>query len=327
MSLLLNKISLVVPCYNEQDNIFSFYQNVKQVFGNQPYDYEVIFVDDGSSDKTHLRLDELWNENKRNIAVLSLSRNFGKEAAVYAGLKKSSGDIVAIIDADLQQRPERLLQMVKILEGNAEYDSIAAYQSKRDEGKFISFLKNAFYKVINKVSEVDFYSGASDFRVMKRSMVEAIIEMSEYHRFSKGIFSWVGFKTYYMEYTVEKRNSGDSKWSLKSLFKYALEGIIAFTTFPLKIAIYLGTILSFVSFIYMVIVIGQKLFFEIEVPGFATIIVVILFLGGIQLFILGIIGEYLARIYIQVKNRPIYILKSTKEVSVKKKDNNVIEIA
>ncbi|MDE6752046.1 MAG: glycosyltransferase family 2 protein, partial [Eubacterium sp.] len=303
-------LSLVVPCYNEEGNVEKFFSEVNRVFDGKDFEYEFIFVNDGSRDKTGVCLKKLYEENKENcIQVLSFSRNFGKEAAIYAGLQAANGDMVCIIDADLQQRPEVVLRMLDTINNNEELDCVTAYQEKRKESKLMISLKNAFYRIINKVTEVDFVSGASDFRLMKRNMVDAVLEMTEYHRFSKGILSWVGFNTEYMPYNAEERESGESKWSTRKLFKYAFEGIVSFSTFPLKLAAYVGFISSILSVLYLIFVIIKKLAFGIDVPGYATIVVLVLFLGGLQLFSLGILGEYISKIYVQVKNRPIYILK------------------
>lgn len=304
------KISLVVPCFNEQDNVELFFQSVLRAFDGKIKQYEIIFINDGSKDNTLNNLKKIYESYPERVAVIDFSRNFGKEAAVLAGLKRATGDYITIIDADLQQRPEIVTNMIEFLNNNEEYDAVAAYQEKRIEGKAVSAAKSLFYRLINKVCDIEFYSGASDFRTFRRKVVEALISMPEYFRFSKGLFSWVGFNTYYMPYQAEKRNAGESKWSIKKLIKYAIEGFISFTTFPLKIATYLGAVISTLSIAYMIAVIIQKLFFSIDIPGYPTIIVLILFLGGIQLLILGIIGEYLARIYIQGKNRPIYIEKN-----------------
>lgn len=304
------KLSLVVPCYNEEANVKRFFDEVNKVFQNKVEDFEFVFVNDGSKDKTYPELRKLYNENSfSNIQVLSFSRNFGKEAAIYAGLSNAKGDMVCIIDADLQQRPEVVLRMLDEMEKDDSLDCVAAYQENRKESKTLSGLKSAFYKVINKITDVDFVNGASDFRLLKRTMVDAILEMTEYHRFSKGIFSWVGFNTKYIPYTVEERQFGETKWSYGKLFKYAFDGIISFSTFPLKLATGVGLATAFASIIYLIVVVIQKLFFGIDVPGYATIVVLVLFLGGMQLFCLGILGEYLSKIYVQVKNRPIYILK------------------
>ena len=302
-------LSLVVPCFNEEENIIEFYDCVEDCFKAKNFTYEFVFVNDGSKDKTLLKLKELTKTKHSNIQVVSFSRNFGKESAIYAGLSRAKGDAVCIIDADLQQRPEVVLEMKEILDTKPEVDCVAAFQEKRKEGKVLSALKSCFYKIINKVSEVDFVNGASDFRLMRRQMVNAVLNMTEYHRFSKGILSWVGFNTEHIAYEVQPREHGESKWSVIKLTKYAIEGIVAFSTAPLKIATVVGFLSSLLSVIYLLVVIIQKLFFEIAVPGYATIVVLILLLGGLILFSLGIIGEYLAKIYVQIKNRPIYIEK------------------
>lgn len=311
------KLSLVVPCFNEEGNVENFFNEVNRIFADKVTDYEFIFVDDGSEDKTYSKLEALFANNKNaDIQVLSFSRNFGKEAAIYAGLSKASGDLVCLIDADLQQRPEVVLEMLEVMQSNDDIDCVTAYQRERKEGKVISSFKSAFYKIINKMTDVDFVNGASDFRLMKRAMVNSVLEMSEYHRFSKGIFSWVGFNTEYIPYDAAPRESGESKWGFRKLLKYALDGIVSFSTAPLHLATYVGFTSSVISIIYLIVVVIQKLFFGIDVPGYATIVVLVLLLGGLQLFCLGLLGEYLSKIYIQVKNRPIYILKK----HLKKKD-------
>lgn len=302
------KLSLVVPCYNEEENIELFYKEVVKTF-KKSFKYEIIFINDGSKDKTISKLKELYKSKKENIKIVNFSRNFGKEAGIYAGLKQATGDFTCIIDADLQQNPSFVLDMLKILEDNEEYDSVAAFQETRKEGKLLTFLKNCFYRLINKICEIEFVSGASDFRLFRKNVVESILEMTEYYRFSKGIFSWVGFNTYYMPYTVEDRANGTSKWKIRQLFKYAIDGIVSFTTTPLRISTILGLIISLISFTYFVLVIIQKLFLGVSLEGYTTIVALILLLGGIQLLCLGIIGEYLARTYVEVKRRPIYITK------------------
>lgn len=306
----LMKLSLVIPCYNEEDNVTRFFEETNNAFSGKLESYEFVFINDGSKDKTFEKLSELYKNNPDyNIQVLSFSRNFGKEAAMYAGLKQAKGDFVCIIDADLQQRPEVALEMLKEIEADPTVDCVAAYQKDRKEGKLLTKFKNSFYKLINKIAEVDFVNGASDFRLFNRKMLEAILSMSEYHRFSKGIFSWVGFNTKYIPYEVSEREAGKSKWSFFKLFKYAIDGIVAFSSLPLKLATGMGFVTAFISIIYLIVVVLQKLIQGIDVPGYATIIVLILFLGGMQLFCLGILGEYLSKVYVQVKSRPIYILK------------------
>ncbi len=303
------KLSLVVPCYNEEDNVDEFYKEVVKTFKDQKFKYEIIFINDGSRDQTILKLKKIARVSKENIKIINFSRNFGKEAGMYAGLKAATGDYVAIIDADLQQKPSTVLEMYNILEENTDIDSVAAYQEKRNEPLLKQFFSKLFYKIINKISDIEFVPGASDFRLLRRNMVNSIIEMGEYYRFSKGIFSFVGFNTYYMPYSADKRAHGESKWSFWSLFKYAIEGIVSFTTAPLRIATVLGIFISGFSFIYLIILVCQTLILGIDVPGYATTIGTILLLGGIQLFALGIIGEYLSRTYVEVKKRPIYIVK------------------
>ena len=283
------KLSLVVPCYNEEGNVEKFFSEVKRVFDGKVDDYEFVFVNDGSKDKTLVNLKKLYNEQKdSHIQVLSFSRNFGKESAIYAGLNHAKGDMVCLIDADLQQRPEVVLEMLDVMNSNEDLDCVTAYQDERKESKLMTSLKSMFYKIINGIAEVRFVNGASDFRLMKRAMVDAILEMTEYHRFSKGIFSWVGFNTEYIPYTVEERESGESKWGFRKLLKYAFEGIVSFTTFPLKLSAYVGFLSSIISIIYLIVVVVQKLAFGIDVPGYATIVVLVLLLGGLQLFSLGI---------------------------------------
>ena len=315
----MKKVSIVVPCYNEEENIVDFYSAICSVLEKREKEYEIIFVDDGSKDNTKKLLKKLESTNNISIKTLIFSRNFGKEAAMYAGLKESTGDYVSIIDADLQQDPKYLLEMEKILDEKEDYDSVALFQDKRNESSLLKFFKKRFYKLINSISEVEFVTGASDFRMFRRNMVDAIIEMSEKNRFSKGIFSWVGFNTYYLPYKAKERNKGESKWSFCSLFKYAISGIVSFSTAPLTISTILGLFMSFISILYLIFIVIQKIFFGIAIPGYPTIVVLILLLGGIQLLSIGIIGEYLARTYIETKNRPIYILKEKCEKSGKKR--------
>ena len=306
------KLSLIIPCYNEQDNIFPFFEETAKAFKELPKEIkslEMIFINDGSSDLTSQKLKELYSSYPSVVSVVDFSRNFGKEAAMLAGLRHATGDFVTIIDVDLQQRPEIVVEMVKHLLENEDCDMVAAYQDKRNEGKFISFMKKAFYKCINITSETEFFQGASDFRTFRKRVAEAILSLPEYYRFSKGIFSWIGFNTFYMPYTAEERHSGESKWSFFKFFKYAIDGIIAFTTLPLKVATVSGFVIFLASIIYMIFVILKRIILGVDVPGYATIVVLILFLGGLQLLLLGVVGEYIARTYIQGKNRPVYIEK------------------
>ncbi len=302
------KLSLIVPCYNEQDNVDKLLEACNNAFLNRIEDFEIVFVNDGSIDDTRNRLRAIFADNN-NIKVINLSRNFGKDSAIYAGLSHACGDYVSIIDADLQQSPEIVVEMVDFLDKNPDYDCIAAYQDKRIEGKTMSFMKKLFYKLINHVCEIPFKSGASDFRTFRKAMADSILLLKEYHRFSKGIFSWVGFNTYYMPYRVQERHAGKTAWNFRKLLKYAWNGFVSFTTFPLKLATIMGGICAFCALVYTVVVIIQKLCFGINVPGFPTIVVLILLIGGLQLITLGIIGEYIAHIYIEGKHRPIYIIK------------------
>ena len=303
-------LSLIVPCYNEEGNVERLFAETNEAFAGKGFDYEFVFVNDGSKDQTYGKLKKLYEENENsNIQVLTLSRNFGKEAAIYAGLRAAKGERVCLIDADLQQRPEVVLEMLEAMDESEDIDCVAAYQAERKESKIMIALKTLFYKIINGVAEVNFVNGASDFRLMKRNMVDAVLQMTEYHRFSKGIFSWVGFNTKYVPYSVEDRESGKSKWGFGKLLKYAIDGIVSFSTFPLKLSAFVGFVSAIVSIIYLVVVVIQKLAFGIDVPGYATIVVLVLFLGGMQLFSLGILGEYLSKVFIQVKNRPVYVLK------------------
>lgn len=301
------KLSIIIPCYNEEKNVELLYNEIKKNFKN--INYEMIFVNDGSKDNTLKNLKKICKETKENIKIVNFSRNFGKEAAMYAGLKTSSGEYVSIIDADMQQDPKLIIEMITFLEKNEDFDSVAMFQEVRKEGKILTLFKNMFYKIINKVSDITFVQGASDFRTIRRGMVNSILEMEEYYRFSKGIFSWVGYNTYYMPYEVKKRANGTTKWSFWKLFKYAIEGIVSFSTAPLRLATIVGITSSIISIFYLIFVIIQKIFFSISIPGYATIVVLILLLGGLQLFSLGILGEYIARTYVETKRRPIYIAK------------------
>ena len=303
------KLSLVVPCYNEAENVAACQEAVMTALSDCGYDYEIIFVDDGSKDTTLFELKKLHAQQRCPVKIVSFSRNFGKEAGIYAGLKHASGDYISIIDADLQQRPEIVCDMVKILDEKPEYDVVAAYQDRRGEGKILSFFKKTFYRLINRLSDIDLKSDASDFRTFRRCVADSILSMGEYHRFSKGIFAWVGFNTCFIPYTVCKRNAGKSKWNYRRLTNYAADGIIGYSIKPLRIATFFGMLTAFASLIYLVIVILQKLIGGIDIPGYATIIVLILFLGGMQLFCIGIIGEYVGRTFEQSKDRPIYIEK------------------
>lgn len=307
------KLSLVVPCYNEAENVVHFQNAVIQAFADCEYDYEIIFIDDGSKDATLYELRNIFKQQHCPVKVVSFSRNFGKEAGIYAGIQYASGEYISIIDADLQQRPEIVRQMVQTLDKNSEYDMIAAYQDRRGESKLLSFFKKSFYWIINKLSNTQLQPDASDFRTFRRCVAESILKMGEYHRFSKGIFSWVGYNTHYIPYTACERAAGTTKWNFPKLMNYAIDGIIGFSTKPLRIATILGIVTAVAALLYLIVVVLEKLLLGISIPGYATIIVLILLLGGIQLFCLGIIGEYVGRIFEQTKDRPIYIAKEVLE--------------
>ncbi len=303
------KLSLIVPCYNEAENVAAFQDAAIAAFDGCGYDFEIVFVNDGSKDATWHNLKKLHAARKCPTKIISFSRNFGKEAALYAGLEHATGEYLCLIDADLQQRPEIAREMVAILDKKPEYDVVAAYQDRRGEGKILSFFKKSFYTIINKLSDVQLRSDASDFRTFRRSVRDSILEMAECHRFSKGIFAWVGYDTCFIPYTACPRASGTSKWSFRKLFNYAIEGIIGFSTKPLRIATYLGALTAFAALLYLVVVVLEKLVWQTTIPGYATIVVLILLLGGIQLLCIGIIGEYVGKIFEQSKDRPIYIAK------------------
>ena len=306
----MDKISIIIPCFNEEDALPIYYDEMKKVMDimKKQSDFELIFVDDGSSDRTYEIMKELHRKDGR-CQYLSFSRNFGKEAAIYAGLQNAGGNYAAIMDVDLQDPPSLLPEMYRILKEEA-YDSVATRRSTRKgEPKIRSFLSKEFYNVINKISRTEIVSGARDYRLMNRKMVDAVLEMSEYNRFSKGIFGWVGFRTKWLEYENIERTAGETKWSFWKLFKYAVEGIIGYSTAPLKIATVLGSFTSLLAVIYFIVVVLQRLICGVDVPGYATIVALILLIGGIQLLILGIMGEYIARMYIQGKQRPIFIEK------------------
>ena len=303
------KLSLVVPCYNEAENVAAFQEAVINAFDGCGYDYEIIFIDDGSRDATLHNLRKLFTAQRCPVKVVSFSRNFGKEAGIYAGMQYASGEYTALIDADLQQRPEIVRDMVKILDNQPEYDVVAAYQDRRSEGKILSFFKKSFYAIINMLSKVTLQPDASDFRIFRKSVRDSILELGEYHRFSKGIFAWVGYETCFIPYTVCERTAGTTKWNFWKLLNYAIEGIIGYSTAPLRLATVLGTLTGISAILYLICVIIEKLFWGIDVPGYATIIALILIFSCIQLFCIGIIGEYVGRTFEQTKERPVYIAK------------------
>lgn len=311
------KLSLIVPCYNEAENVALFQEAVITAFAGCGYDYEIVFIDDGSRDATLHNLKKLFSQQRCPVKVISFSRNFGKEAGLYAGLEHASGEYISLIDADLQQRPEIVRDMVDYLEAHPETDVVAAYQDRRNEGKVLSFFKKSFYKLINMLSTVTLQPDASDFRTFRRSVRDSILELGEYHRFSKGIFAWVGYETHFIPYTACERAHGTTKWSFRKLLNYAIEGIIGYSTAPLRLATYLGTASGICAILYLIAVVLEKLIKGIDVPGYATIIVLLLFFGSVQLFCIGIIGEYVGRTFEQTKDRPIYIAKTVLDYTEK----------
>lgn len=305
-------VSFIVPCYNEQDNVLAFYEAFQQAFdADGAIDWRLVMVDDGSRDATYERLSELAARDAR-VTVISFSRNFGKEAAIYAGLQEStSSDYVGIIDADLQQPPATALEMYNILLENSQYDCVAAYQETRHEGAIMEFMKRSFYEVFARAARSNtVVANASDFRIFNRGVADAIVNLPEYHRFSKGIFSWVGFNTYAFPYEPSERNAGSTKWNFKSLMRYAIDGILSFSTGPLHLITGFGIFCSIAAAIYLLALIVKTLIVGVDVPGYASIVALILLFGSIQLLAIGVIGEYLARLYEQEKQRPIYIVRS-----------------
>lgn len=308
----MNKISIIVPCYNEEDVLELFYNKITEVSENIDAEFEYIFVDDGSKDKTLQILKDHSKKDDR-VRFISFSRNFGKESAMYAGLKESTGDYVAIMDADLQDPPDLLKEMYDTLL-TKEYDCVATKRkTRKGEPILRSFFSRMFYKIINKMTSTEIVNGARDYRLMSRRMVDSILEVTEYNRFSKGIFSWVGFKTKWIAYDNIERAAGKTKWNFWKLFKYSIEGITAFTTTPLVMSAVIGIIFCIIAFIMILFVIFKTLMYGDPVSGWPSTICIILFVSGVQLFCLGIMGEYLAKEYMEVKNRPIYIVKETEK--------------
>ena len=306
-------LSIVVPCYNEELAIRPFYDEVLRVSKKlKDVELEFVFVDDGSRDRTLAEIQKLRKEDKR-VRFVSFSRNFGKEAGLYAGLQAATGDYVVVMDADLQDPPEYLPEMYRAI-STGEYDCVGMRRTDRKgEAKVKSFLSNQFYNVINKISDTKIVSGARDYRMMTRQMVDAVLSLTEYNRFSKGIFNWVGFKTKYLPYKNVERVAGTTDWSTWKLFKYAIDGITDFSEAPLAIATWAGGLTAFISIIGMIIVIIRKIIEPASSAfGWASMVCIILFLGGIQLLCLGIVGRYIGRIYMQTKKRPIYIIKEKK---------------
>ena len=310
----MDKISIVVPCFNEEESIEIFYKETVKVLKTiKNTNYEFIFVNDGSKDKT-LKIFKQLHKKDENVKYVSFSRNFGKEAAMLAGFDKASGDYVTTMDVDLQDPPELLLEMYTALK-EEEYDCVATRsKSRKSYSALRKFFTKSFYKIINKMSDVEIVDGARDFRLMKRKMVDAIVSMREVNRFSKGLFGYAGFRTKWIEYEDRDRIAGSSKWSFTKLFKYALEGIVAFSTKPLIYSMFIGLLFCFLAFLFVVIIIVRTLLFSDPVSGWPSLACIVLFVSGIQLFCTGIIGMYLSKIYLEAKNRPIYIVSETEEM-------------
>ena len=319
----MKKISIIVPTYNEQEVIEMFYNETSKVL--QPimdkYTYEIIFVDDGSQDETLNKLKELNNLDKR-VNIISFSRNFGKEAGMYAGLKNATGDICVVMDSDLQHDPNIILQMLKYIEEG--YDTVTTIRNRKGESKIKSFFSKIFYKLMQSEDEISLKQGSQDFRMMTKNVVEAILSMEEYNRFSKGIFSWVGFKTKYIEVQNRTRAAGKTKWNYKKLCRYALEGLTSFSVKPLKIATISGGIISILSLVLAIEIVVQTLIQGKDVPGYASIITSVLFIGGIELISIGILSEYVGKMYLEIKNRPKYIIKEKIMEETNERDNKGI---
>ena len=303
-------LSLIVPCYNEQEALPVFYRETAKVLASMDCDCELLLINDGSRDDTLAVMKELAAADPR-VLYFSFSRNFGKEAAMYAGFCNARGDYIAVMDADLQDPPSLLPEMVRILQ-SGQYDSVATRRADRaGEPPVRSWFARRFYSLINKISDADIVDGARDFRLMTREMKDAILSMSEYNRFSKGIFGWVGFRTYWMPFENVERVAGETKWNFWGLMKYAIDGIISFSQAPLDVASWFGILMTGFSFLMLIFIVLRRLIFGDPVAGWASTICVIIFIGGLQLFCLGIIGQYLAKTYMEVKNRPHYIISET----------------
>ena len=309
-------LSIVVPCYNEEKTIILFYNEFIKIFNHQikknnpDMEYELILVNDGSKDNTLKTIKEIADKDHK-VKFISFSRNFGKESALYAGLKNSTGNYIAVMDADLQDPPSLLPKMIETLE-TGDYDIIGTRRISRDgEPPIRSFFARQFYKLFNFVSKIDLVDGARDFRLMTKQVAEAIIELEEYNRFSKGIFNWVGFNTKWIEYKNIERIDGETSWSFIGLFKYSIEGILSFTTTPLIISTIFGTLISLTAFIVIIYIVIKTLLYGNPVQGWASTISIILLLGGIQLLSIGILGQYIGKTYTEIKNRPIFIIKET----------------
>ncbi len=309
-------LSIIVPCFNEQEALPIFYDELNKVLKNMDIDHEIILVDDGSRDETLKVMRELAKKDKK-IRYLSFSRNFGKEAAMYAGFMNARGDYALTMDADMQDPPSLLPKMYEIIK-TGEYDSVATRRvDRKGESKIRSFFARLFYKIINRISDAQIVDGARDFRMMDRRMLDAIISMCEYNRFSKGIFGWVGFKTYWLDFENVERVAGKTSWSFWGLTKYAIDGIINFSNVPLDIASFIGLLMTAVAFVMLIFIIVRKLLFGDPVAGWASTMCVIIFIGGIQLFCLGIMGQYLGKTYMETKHRQHYIIAESNDKDMK----------
>lgn len=313
----MSLMSLIIPCYNEEKALPLFYEEATRVVDGMDIDCEMLFVNDGSKDGTLDVLKELAAKDPR-VTYLSFARNFGKESAMYAGFCNAKGDYVAVLDADLQDPPSLLPEMLSILE-TGEYDSVATRRvDRKGEPPVRSWFARKFYKLINRYSDADIVDGARDFRLMKREMVDAILAMGEYNRFSKGIYGWVGFRTYWLPFENVERVAGETKWNFWGLFKYAIDGIISFTLAPLNIATFFGAVLTFISVIALLFIIIRRLAFGDPVAGWASTVSIIVFIGGVQLAVLGIMGQYLGKTYMETKARPHFIISESNKSDIQK---------
>lgn len=301
------ELSLIVPCYEEEAAIPIFYEETTKVLNTMSCGYEILFINDGSKDGTLQAIEELALIDT-HIRYISFSRNFGKEAAMYAGFSNIRGEYVAVMDVDLQDPPSLLPEMMRIIQ-EEQYDSVATRRvTRKGEPAIKSMFARMFYRMINRISDADIADGARDFRLMKRQMADVIVEMGEYNRFSKGIFGWIGFKNYWLPFENQERVAGESKWSFWKLMKYALDGIINFSQAPLSIASWFGIFMTLVSFLFIIFIVVRKLLFGDPVTGWASLVCIITLIGGIQLFCMGVIGQYIAKTYLEVKKRPHYIV-------------------
>lgn len=308
------KISIIVPCYNEEESLPIFYKEIDKISKEMKVvDFEFLFINDGSRDKTLNILREMAKKDKR-VRYISFSRNFGKEAGMWAGLENANGDYVAIMDADMQDPPSKVKEMYDILSKDKEYDCVGLYTvDHKDYSFFRRICTNIWYKLISKISDNRQVPGVRDFRLMRRQMVDAILEMKEYNRYTKGIFSFVGFNTKWLEFKTGDRVAGTSKFNFWKLFKYALEGIVSFSTAPLVLSAIIGVIFCFIAFVAILVIIIKTLAFGDPVSGWPSLACIVIFVSGVQLFFLGVIGMYLSKTYLEVKNRPIYIVKETEK--------------